>query len=238
MDFSKYQTLSGITVPAADVTRVTASIARTQAILETMLGFTLDPKKVETNLYNELGKTTLECSCPSVNTDDLQDPDDVIGSYRLFRYNPLDKFFHVDPFTQINSVKMVYLRQGEEPNGITMKTYDSSEIRIQGTRNEFSRFIQPSKVCECSDVGNIQIAIDANWMFDECIPSDLKYVWVDMITYYSDLKREIKSESIDTHSYTKDNVKAPEEKSINLNIIKRYAGPYGSVTIEPTQGVF
>ena len=236
MDFNTYQELSGITVPSSNVTRVTSQITRTRSILEMMLGFTLNPKKVEMNLYNELGKTTLECSCSSVDTEDLDPADDVIGSYRLYRYNPLDKFFFTDPFEQLNSVKLVYLKQGEEPNGVTLKTYEVDEIRIQALNGGWSKYIQPIKNFDCG-CDNVQLAIDANWMFDECLPEELKYVWVDMITYYSDLKNNIKNESINSHSYTKFDNKTPQELTENLNIIKRYAGPYGSVNSEPTIGV-
>lgn len=237
MDLSKYETLTGITVPTADVTRVTAQIVRTRLMLESMLGFTLDSKKVQENLYNELGKTPLECSCPSVDTSDLEEPDDVIGAYRLYSYNELDKYFFIDPFTQLNSVKLVFLRQGEEPNGITTKTYETDEIRIEALAGGFSKYLQPHSFCVCHCDHSIQLAVDAEWMFDSCLPNELLYVWTDMITYYGDCKALIKSESINSHSYTKDNVKAPEEYSRNLNIIKRYAGPYGSLSIQPTIGV-
>lgn len=236
MDLNSYETLSGITVPSNQVTKVTAQITRTRSMLEMMLGFTLNPKKVETNLYNELGKTILECSCSSVDTEDLDPADDVIGSYRLYRYNPLDKFFFTDPFNKLNSVKLVYLKQGEEPNGVTLKTYEVDEIRIQALRDGWSKYIQPIKNFNCG-CDNVQLAIDADWMFDGCVPEELKYVWVDMITYYSDAKYNIKSESINSHSYTKSDTKPPQELTDNLNIIKRYAGPYGSATIVPTVGV-
>jgi hypothetical protein len=232
MDLSKYQTLSGITVSSSDQVRVSAIINRTRSILETMLGFTLDPSKVSTNFYNELGKTQIECPCPSVDIDNLLAADDIVDSYRLFPYNKLDKYFHVDPFITLNTMKLVILRDGDEPNGITVKTFESDEIRIESAYNSVSKYIRETVGCFCNtDCGdNVQIAIDASWLFEECLPDDLRYLWVDMIGYYSDCKSNIKSESINTHSYTKfDNVK-PEEEKQNLAIIRKYAGPFGSVT--------
>ena len=54
-----------------------------------------------------------------------------------------------------------------------------------------------------------------------------------MATYYSDPNSNIRSESIDTHSYTKFSDIAPENESFNLAVLKKYAGPYGSVSRMP-----
>lgn len=235
MDLSKYQTLSGITVSSSDQVRVSAIINRTRSTLETMLGFTLDPSKVSTNFYNELGKTQIECPCPSVDTDNLLEPDDIVDSYRLFTYNKNDKFFHVDPFIQLNSVKLVIVRQGEEPNGVTVKTYSSDNIRIDSGFNNIQKYLRETEGCFCNtDCGdNVQLAVDASWLFEGCLPDDLKYLWVDMINYYSDCKKDIKSESVNTHSYTKTEIVKPEEEESNIAILKKYAGPFGSVIRRP-----
>lgn len=237
MDLSTYQTLTGITVSSSQTAFVTAQIARTRAMLETMLGFTLDPSKVNTNLYNELGKTANECACPSVDTVDLQDPDAVVTAYRLYRYNSLDQYFHTDPFTKLNKVKLVYIKPGATPNGVTFKTFDNDEIRSQFGRKNFAKYIEHCIdclcTCDCDDC--VQLAVDADWVWPDSgdIPLDLQYVWTDMVTWYSNSKKDIKSESIDTHSYTKFDRVAPELEPQNLAVIKKYAGPYGSVAVMP-----
>lgn len=237
MNLAEYQTLSGVTVPSTQTAKVTATIARTQAMLETLLGFTLDPDKVNENLYNELGKTSQECFCLSVNLENLQDPDAVTKAYRLYRYNDLDKYFHIDPFSKVHKVKLVYVKEGDSPNGVTLKTFDWDEIRLQ-MKQGFGKYIEHCMdcLCSCSCSDCVQLAVDADWLWPDGtdLPTDLQYVWVDMITYYSDYKKkEIKSESIDTHSYTRFDNKAPETDPQNLAIIKKYAGPYGSVTVMP-----
>lgn len=237
MNLSEYQSLSGITVSSSNTALVTAQIARTQAMLETMLGFTLDSSKVNTNLYNELGKTVNECACPSVDTENLQDPDTVTTAYRLYRYNTLDKYFHVDPFKRLNKVKLVFIKQGAGDNGITLKTFDLDEVRVQYGRESWSKYIEHCLDCLCScDCDDcVQLAVDAEWVWSDSteLPLDLKYVWVDMITWYANCKKDIRSESIDTHSYTKFDRSAPELEPQNLAVIKKYAGPYGSVTVNP-----
>lgn len=236
MDLSTYQTLTGITVPAGNVALVTAQIARTQAMLETMLGFTLDSSLVNSNLYSELGKTQLECACPSIDTDNLNDPDAVVTAYRLYHFNSLDQYFHVDPFTKLNKVKLVFIRPGATPNGITLKTFDNDQIRSEFGRDGWSKYIEHclNCLCDCNCDDCVQLAVDADWLWTGDLPLDLQYVWTDMITYYSNPKAEtLKSESIDTHSYTfKDNVQ-PETKPHNLAVLKKYAGPYGSVAGMP-----
>lgn len=236
MDLTTYQTLTGITVSASNTALVTAQIARTRAMLETMLGFTLDSTQVNTNLYNELGKAANECACPSIDTENLTDPDAVVYAYRLYRYNQLDKYFHVDPFSKLNSVKLVYIKPGATPNGITLKTFDTDEIRSQFGRENFAKYIEHCVdcLCECDCSDCVQLAVDANWLWPDDLPVDLQYVWTDMITWYANCKKDIRSESIDTHSYTKFDRSSPELEPQNLAIIKKYAGPYGSVTVMPT----
>lgn len=235
MTLEEYQTLTGVTVPTAQQAKVTATIARTQSMLEALLGFTLDPSEVTTNLYNELGKTEQECFCPSVNLENLQAPDTVVGAYRLFRYNDLDKYFHTDPFNRVHAVKLVFIKEGTGDNGVTLKTFDWDDIRIQYGQGGFAKYIEHCMdcLCECNCTDCVQLAVDADWLWAEDLPTDLQYLWAEMIAWYSDSKTNIKSESIDTHSYTKFGKTPPELEPHNLAVLKRYSGPYGSVAVMP-----
>lgn len=242
MDLSKYQELTGLSVSSAKAGLIQAQINRVQAMLETMLGYPLSPGDVNTNLYNELGKSRDECACPSVVTqdEDLEDPDTVVGAYRLFPYNDLDQYLHIDPFSRINKVKLVFIRQGEGNNGVTIRTFDTEKLRIDIGRDGIGKYLELCRDCLCTcDCNNcVQFAVDAEWLWDDQdeVPLDLQYVWADMVTYYSNPKRDIKSESITTHSYTKFDKVAPETEPHNLAVIKKYAGPHGSATVMPTTG--
>lgn len=235
MTLSEYQTLTGITVSSADQTRVTAVINRTQTTLETLLGFTLDPTKNKINLYNELGKSKQDCFCPSVDLSNLQPADPVVGNYRLYRYNDLDKYFFIDPFKTVHAVKLVFIKDGTGANGVTIKTFDSDQIRLQILKAGFGKYIEHCQdcLCDCACTDCVQLAVDADWLWSGNLPDDLLYVWADMISFYADTKKGIKSESIDTHSYTKFGNTAPELEPGNLAVIKFYAGPYGSVSGMP-----
>lgn len=233
MTLEQYESLTGITVPDSQVAVVEAQLNRVKAILETMLGYTLSPDDEGdeprlTNLYNELGISPLECSCSSVDTDNLNPADEVEYAYRLYRYNFKDKYLFVDPFTSVHKVKLV-------KDGVTIKVLDPDEYRVQYGRDGIAKYIEVCDdcfcVCDCRDC--VQLAVDANWCF-ETLPDDLLYVWADMVTYYANCKQDIKSESIGAHSYTKfDNVK-PETIPTNVAVLQRYAGPYGSLTVTPT----
>ena len=235
MTLSEYQTLTGTTVSSADTAKVTATIAQTQTMLETLLGFTLDPALVTENLYNELGKSATDCFCPSVNLEDLNDPDAVVGAYRLYRHNENDRYFHTDPFSRVHTVKLVFIKEGTGLNGITIKTFDWDDLRVQ-YRNDWAKFIEYCRdyICGCDCTDCVQLAVDADWLWTEDIPTDLQYVWTDMITFYSDSSNEdIRSESIDTHSYTKASNIPPEDRPRNLAVLRKYAGPYGSAAVMP-----
>lgn len=238
MNLDKYKKLTGIVVPDSESAVVEAQIRRAKRKLESMLGFTLDRDKTNTNIYNELGKSKKDCFCLNVDTtEDLLEPDEVQGSYRLFRYNQNDTYFFVDPFKTVYNVKLVRVRGGDENgDGVTIKTFSNDKIRSQVGRDGISKYIQQCKdcICDCGCEGNcVQLAVDADWIFQDCIPDDLAYIWADMVTYYSDCKKDIKSESISGHSYTKRDIISPEESRVNISIIQRYAGPYGSVSLIP-----
>ena len=80
--------------------------------------------------------------------------------------------------------------------------------------------------------------MDADWVDftdDESdIPDDLLYLWCDMINYWADPDRDIKSESVDGHSWSRGDIRAPEELIENKLILDKYAGPYGSIIRIPT----
>ena len=61
MDINEYESLTGITVATSQEALITATITKTQSILESILGYTLDESKVDINQYTELGKTPSEC---------------------------------------------------------------------------------------------------------------------------------------------------------------------------------
>lgn len=232
MNIAKYEELTGTTVPASRQAYVLAQIKRVQKTLETMLGYTLDKSKSQQNYYEEAGKSPAEFVYPD-SDDDLVAADEVINAYRLYPYNEHDPFLAVDPFTSLNVVKLVFMRAGEDRDGVTLKTFDTDEVRIQVGREGLSKFIHKVPecwlACSCSEEGSVQLAVDAYWLYDSCLPSDLEYVWADMVTYYSNPKLGVKSETLGPHSYTLAQDAAPETVDSNLAVIKQYAGPFGSV---------
>lgn len=217
MNITEYQELSGISVVSKDVDRVTATISKTQKILEGMLGYSLDTR--DTNEYNEIGKTITECPC-DINLDNLSAPDSVEFAYRLFTYREDDKYLFIDPATVIYAVKLV-------KDGVTVKTLDPDDYRAH-FKNGLVKFIERRKLWCDVECEFVQLAVDAEWAFEE-VPDDLSYIWADMITYYSDLNKDIKSQVLGTHSYTKFDSKEPESKIQSLSIIKKYVGPNGSL---------
>lgn len=236
MNLSEYQTITGTTVRTSNQTRVTAVIVKAQRILEEMLGFTLDPALFDDNKYTELGKTPSECPCPvNIDEDALDAADAVVGAYRQFNYHKNDRFLTIDPATAIHAVKLVF-------NDITLKTLTTDEYRLHESQG-LIKYLELTEECctgliRCIDCcTNVQMVVDATWVWDtDQIPDDLLQVWTDMITFYSNLKRDIRSQTLGPHSYTKFQ-KAdmpPQEDKENISVIKKYAGQHGSVKRIPT----
>lgn len=238
MDIIKYEKLTGLTVAEADKPAITAQIRRTKSKLEAMLGYSLTKKTV--NEYEEKGKNKNDCDFygiinDAINDEDLDPADEVIGSYRLFPYDPRDRYFMTDPFIRVHAVKLVALRVGEDPNGITHKTFSEHRVRVEKGGNT-SKYIERCPTCLCScrcDETCLQLAVDADWLNEDCLPDELMYIWADMVTYYNDCNVDVKSETLGTHRYEKFDRGVPQELSENVAILKKYAGPHGSLFDQP-----
>jgi hypothetical protein len=233
VNLEQYQNLTGMEVSETDAPRVKAQIKRAISTLEGMLGYTLDPEQTQKNIYNEVGKAKSDfLSWPNVETSKLLPPDDVVGAYRLYRYNPNDRYLAVDPFVNIHAVKLVYIRTGyDDESHITFKTFAPDEVRAQITRDGFGKYIEKVShyICSVHDIQHVQLAVDADWMFEECAPDEILWIAVDMVQAKLDPRNNIKAESIEGHSYSKFEKVAPELEPENIATLKKYAGPYGSI---------
>lgn len=188
-----------------------------------MLGFPICPD-TNTNNYTEKGKASSELSCSNIDTSNLLPGEMPQGTYRVFPYNIRDKFFAVDPFTNLYSVKLAkVLGDGEF---VTIKEFNLPQVR--GIYNgSFAKFIEYCHECGCEyDCECAQLVVDADWL---TCPDDLMLLLADMITYESDCSKNIKSESVTGHSWSYGDRHAPETVQSNINIIRRYAGPNGSL---------
>jgi hypothetical protein len=237
MNLAKYEELTGTTVPASQQAMVNANILRSKSILENMLGYPLSSKNT-TNYYNELGKTVSDFILET-DVDNLAAADEVEGSYRLFDYHDADRFLSIDPITQIYAVKLVYILGDQVPashavSGITVKTFELDEYSIHVSAGNIKKYLERiddcwDLICGCSYRNNVQLAVDAIWSDFDCLPSDLKYLWVDMVTFYSDPKKDIIKQTLGSHSWQKGTVAAPDQTDAFITTVRKYAGPHGSV---------
>lgn len=233
MNLERYTELTGKVIPESKKDYYNAQIKRIQTKLETILGYTLEPQ----DLYIELGKTQKECVCPNIpESSSLLPSDAVRGIYKVFPYNSKDRFLHIDPFIDVYNVKLVKVLDNHQ--FITFKTFENftKQYMTQGIGNYIEKCLDCS--CDCGCKNCVQLAVDADWVdFTEeisQIPNDLMYLWCDMIDYYSDLSKDIKSESVDGHSWSRGDIEAPEKTETAQLLLRRYAGPYGSIVRTPT----
>ena len=234
MDLTLYMKLTGKIIPESQYARYQAIIARVQAKLETILGWSFTPQV----LYQEKGKTQNECVCPSI-PETLLPPDEVKGIIKVFPYNWKDKYLHIDPFHDVYNVKLV--RVTEDKQFITYKTFEffTKQYMTQGIGKYIEKCATCHCECDCKDC--VQLAVDGDWLdytdesgIESDLPLDLLYLWCDMVDYYGDPTHDIKSESVDGHSWSKGDVKAPEESAEALLLLKKYAGPFGTISRIPT----
>ena len=234
--------MTGKTLTEAEQAQVKYQIRRAMRKLENLLGFTLDPKKINTNIYNELGKADSYWgwSYPNVDISKLLPPDEVIGSYRLYTFNWKDEYFHVDPFEAVHNVKLVYIRKGyPDEQGITAHTFDFDEVRPHYGKDGIGKYIERVRPWwfdhrKLRPDEQLQLAVDADWVWQDCLPDDLKWMIIDMVEAAIDPKGNIRSESIEGHSYSKYDKVVPETEPHNQTFLSKFAGPDGSASRIPT----
>lgn len=246
MDLDKYQELTGNTVAEADKGRVNAAIRKTQAKLETALGYSLSSKNID---KEELGKLQFQGGYPyyPVNEQTLLDADEEDGQYRLFYYNPVDPYIKIDPARNIYHVKLVLAQNDDE----FITVMDLKNFTSKNTR-KFGKFLQKSSdwfnwswynwlTDQLGNGTGLLVAVDADWLTCKNIPDDLAYLWTDMIDYYSNpefsVSGTIKSESVNGHSWTRANAGggkgedlAPQDTADSSKILAYYAGPNGAAS--------
>lgn len=238
MDLEKYTELTGTTVAEADKTRYNAAIRRANALLESALGYSLSPNKNFDK--EELGKVQFQGAYPyyPYELSTLLPPDKIEETYRLFNYNDKDIYIKTDPARNIYHVKLVQAINDDR----FVTIWDLNDFTSKNTRN-FGKYIQRETgwfnwnwyswlIDRIGNGNGLLVAVDAEWLSCYNMPSDLSYLWADMVTYYSSedvsVTGNLKSESVNGHSYSFEKAVAPETDQINAKILAQYAGPNGT----------
>lgn len=245
MTIQEYQTLTGTTVPDSDVTKVKAMIRRAEAKLEGLLGYSLSKQKT----WTELGKVQYSglTPFPSLPVGDdvvsnLTAPDEQTGDYQLFNFDELDKHIKINPAKEVYRAKIVLPVNQDEFITIYDLENGTPYLNGAGLVTAITRYYEWFTwtwwgSLLWSDTTTLMIAVDADYI-NACDSSqypDLAYLLADMVTYYADpafsLMGIMKSETIDTHSYTRASTgqtldsTAPEGQGSSKMIIEKYAGP-------------
>jgi len=229
MDLTRYEQLTGKTVPEAQQPRYNAIIAMVQSKLETLLGWSFTPQV----LYQEKGISKQGCVCPDI-PESLDPADEVQGIIKVFPYNAKDKFLLTDPFTEVYKVKLGRVLNHRE--FITYKTFDF--VTKQYFSQEFGKYIEKCATCacECDCKDCITLIVDGDWINQDNLPLDLAYLFCEMVDYYVAPDKDIQSESVDGHSWsrTKESTVVYEDRDIVKKLLAKYAGPYGAIIRVPT----
>lgn len=245
MTIAEYQTLTGTTVPTADVPRVEAAIRKSEAKLESLLGYSLSKQKT----WTELGKVQYDglVPFPSLPVSDevisnLLPADEVSGETQLFNFDELDKHIKINPARKIYRAKVVlpvneteFISVYDLDNG---KPYLNSAGLVTAITRYASWFTWSWwNSLLWSDQQSLILAVEAEYI-DVCDAkqyADLAWLLADMVTYYADpnysVMGNITTESIDSHSYSRASVgassesMAPEDQMSAKRTLEKYAGP-------------
>lgn len=236
MDQTEFNNLTGMVIRSSQSDRFSYLSTASAETLEGILGWPLDPSDWD-DQYEELGKLEGDWNSYNGDPDTLEAPDEVIGVTRLYRWSPVEPYLHIDPATEIHAIKLVR-------NGVTYKTFDPLEysLQMQNGMQPFGRYVRidenflnwfniwdyPAIIYERrGEVEYVQVAVDAEWAFEE-LPTPLLKLQADLIAYELDIKRDVKSESVLGHSYSRNTRQEPV--TVHAATIAKYAGPNGTST--------
>lgn len=243
MEVAEYQDLTGTTVSESDMPRVTAALRKSKTKLESLLGFSLSGAKK----WTEVGKTTLVGSAPfpSLPVDDetlakLTPPDDQYGDIQLFRLNELDTHTRINPAQEIYRAKVVLPINSDEFITVcdlcdVTPYLNSAGLVVAITKGYDWYGWSWWSSMRSIERNRLMLAVDGDYI--KCIKKhpELVYLFTDMVAYYSDpsysVMGNIRSEKIDSHSYTRASTGATADESAPENqpqakaIIQSYAGP-------------
>lgn len=149
----------------------------------------------------------------------------AVAGVRYFDYHEADKYVSIDPFTTITSIELV-------EDAEVIYTLTEEDYRTH-TKYGILKHLELCCVCPQNCYKCIQWKITAQWLF-ATIPTDLQYLWADMVTFDADPGNNIKSQTLGTHSYTKASTLPPQDKRENQIIIGKYQGGNGQGIIIPT----
>lgn len=245
MTIAEYQTLTGTTVSEADTAKINAIIRKSEAKLGSLLGYTLSKQKD----WTELGKVQLNgvMPFPSLPVGDevlnnLSAADDQEGNIQLFNFDELDKHIKINPAKTVYRAKIVLPINDTEFVTIYDLENVTPYLNSAGLVTALTRYDTWFNwtwwgTLLLSDKSGLMIAVDADFVnvCDVDKYPDLAYLLADMVTYYADpsysLMGNIRSESIDSHSYsrastgTTPELMAPQGQADAKQIIAKYAGP-------------
>jgi hypothetical protein len=200
MTISDYETLTGTTVPTAQEPLYTAIIAKTKLMLEMILGYTLDPVTLAETRYYDL--------------------------------NVNDPYILLDPYKTITSIEIM---KGAEVVDTLVLGDDYSTY----TKNGISKYIQLITCMNlqlprypflcCNKPTDYRLKVVGIFEF-ATVPQDISMIWADMITYYVDPNRDLKSQTLGSHSYTRGNMTPPEQDKANTQVTMKYAGSNGMIS--------
>lgn len=226
MNKELYETLTGAQIPPARAARMNAVINRVNGIAEGLLGF--NPAGPST--FTEHGKSNglpidLENLLPADEVDSGE------GNFVGIPYRYKDIYFQIPPALAVHSVKLGVPISSDE--FVAVKTLPEFYLKADGSKITAvekplgvywadvvqTYFVEPDM--------NVQLFIDGTWLVCNDLPLDLQYALVDMVDYYSagnvSVAGNVKSESINGHSYTRSDAQAPERTPETRSIFTKYS---------------
>jgi hypothetical protein len=188
---------------------MSARIVAARVTVETLLGFSLEPDIAKMNLYTA-------------------ETDPVVAN-RVFRFNPKDVYWPIDPASQIHSVMLI--RPGDSPYTVTDAT-----LRFGGAG--WGKYLESCPIDEVIPINRVgwpfpsrngytQLVVDADWLGVESVPTDLKLVVAEFVA--GSLEGNVRSETRGNRAFSRFDRKDPEKDPQVMRVLHRYAGPNGAL---------
>lgn len=233
-----YQSLTGKTIPQAQLTQYQSFGKRAVAMLESKLGWPLTP----VDNVEIIGVAKAGCSCDKMQygEGDLYPAPELAGTARVFSVNPKSKYVFTDPFKNVHGAYIVRSVLGEngKQSFVVLKRVTKFVPKYNSTFGRYLEACQEMSPCmamcsqQCTNCTSL--LVDADWVTGDDLGDDIGFLICDFIDWLADDgigKMSLKSEKVDGHEVTYGDsvIFNPYMMPASVKILSNYIGPYGDV---------
>ena len=237
----RYAEYKGLEFTEETIATYTPLLQRAISLMETKLGFPLDPEKRPTIDIAGVSKHGCDCRMENIDSESLDPAPEITGSLTMAPFDKRMQNQRVNPFASIYNV---YVAKRVEGTGEVVVLQEATNYQPIIRSNGFGNYIKGCQNNHCAVVCGdtckdcVSLLIDGDWLSLDNLPDELIFMLFDVMDWLEDggfTNTGVTSESVDGHSvsygdWAKVHGYTPYDDPSNALILARYLGAFGDIS--------